>query len=132
MFTAHTNQFGEVRQKVLSIEAKIASMAASQSEGGGDKGRGDGFMSHKSLVPKIFGKDKSGYRRFRDDMLDYMEATKPGMRRLLKAYEKADQVDMVELQGLAVEHPELFTDRLKSQVYIALKACTEGDARTVV
>ena len=42
----------------------------------------DGFMSRKSLCPKIFGKDKNAYRRFRDDMLDYLEAAKPGMRRL--------------------------------------------------
>ena len=131
VFATHTNAFGEVRQKVLDIEAKIANMASGHTKGD-DKGHDDGFMSRKSLCPKVFGKDKSAYRRFRDDMLDYMEACKPGMRRLLRAYEKTDQVGTADLQGLAAERPELFTDRLKSQVYIALKACTEGDARTVV
>ena len=35
VFAEHSNAFGEVRQKVLDIEAKIVGLASSHSEGGG-------------------------------------------------------------------------------------------------
>ena len=60
----------------------------------GSSGAARGFLPLKTMVPKVFGKTDSEWRRWQDDMIEYFDLVQPGMKALLKVLEKgSDEPD---------------------------------------
>ena len=118
--------FQDVKAKVELLEGEIRSKDST----GGYKTKG--FLPMKSMVPAVFGSAEEDWRKWQEDVADYMDTLRPSMRNLLKAAEKdAGPIDDSWVQSQSGVHPpEVLGDMVN--VFRALKALTQGEARTVV
>ena len=127
----HTAQaFGDVKAKVEKLEADV--QKANLGKGPGSAATTHGFLPMKSLVPAVFGSSEEHWRGWQDDVADYLDSQKPGMKGLLKTAEKEiGQLDeaWVREQGLV---NNVNAGGEQANVYRALKALTSGEAKTVV
>ena len=128
----HTAQaFGDVKAKVEKLEADI-------QRGNLGKGSGSttttthGFLPIKSLVPAVFGSSEEHWRGWQDDVADYLDSQKPGMKAVLKTAEReAGQLDDTWSSNQGLVH-NVNVGGEQANVYRALKALTSGEAKTVV
>ena len=71
-------------QNLKSVEASRGSAAARFSDGG----KMGGFLPWKQLTPKTFGSKDEQWRDWVDEVRDYFDAVRPGMKEMLIAAEK--------------------------------------------
>ena len=124
----HTaDAFHEVRNKVNELEATMVNF-----KGGTSEKNFKGYLPTKNLVPKMFGNIEEEWRKWQDDVMDYMDTQRPGMRAFLKKVEaEPNKIDEEWIAAQSAVHPpEVVKDKVN--VYRALKGLTEGEARMVV
>ena len=124
----HTaDAFNEVRNKVNELETMMSSF-----KGGTPEKNFKGYLPTKNLVPKMFGNIEEEWRKWQDDVMDYMDTQRPGMRAFLKKVEtEPNKIDEEWIAAQSTAHPpEVIKDKVN--VYRALKGLTEGEARMVV
>ena len=125
--TAQT--FGEVKLKVEKLEADIQR---------GSVGKGPsyavthGYLPMKTMVPAVFGGTDEQWRGWQEDIADYVDSQKRGMKGVLKAAEKEiGPLDDFWVSEQTMKHA-VDAKGEKANVYRALKALTSGEAKTVV
>ena len=126
--------FLEVKAKVELLEAELQHRNSGNTNNSGGTGPGHqrGFLPMKSLVPAVFGSAEDQWRSWQDDIADYLDTVRPGMKRFLKAAEQENGVmDAQWLTDQLAFHPADVVGE-KANVYRTLKALTTGEARTVV
>ena len=121
--------FVEVKTKVDQLEAEIQR---------GNLGKGPkepathGYLPMKSLVPAAFGNSEDQWRGWQDDVMDYIESQKAGMKAVLKAAEKeSGALDEDWMRDMILQYSVNAVGE-RANLYRALKALTTGEARTVV
>ena len=120
------NAFQQVKAKVDDMEG------ASGTADNGLRGRWRGFIPAKNMVPNKYDNAEEKWRTWQDDVMDYLDAMKPGMRKMLKAVEAKDgNVTDEWLASMIEYHPEEVVGD-GEHVWMALKQLTEGEARKVV
>ena len=134
LFSETGQTFREVANKVMSMQADID--ALNQNTGKTGRAGEEKYLPRKYMMPKPFGKDPSGWKRFRDDMSEYFDMVSPGMSSLLKRTERHtgpfDSAWESEVCGHDSRYRALLTDDHMAAVYATLKKLTEGEANTVV
>ena len=132
LYSKTAEAFAQVVKKVSDLEQATADKSSS----GGNAGTGAfrGYLPAKSMIPGKFGSAEEGWRKWQDDVCDYMDAITPGMRKLLKAVElETGAVDDAWIANKLAEgkySTKALTDGVS--VYRLLKVLTEGEAHMVV
>ena len=75
------NAFQQVKAKVEGLEGGSGTVDNST------RGRWRGFIPAKQMVSSKFDNAEEKWRTWQDDVMDYLDAMKPGMRKMLKAVE---------------------------------------------
>ena len=128
----HTAQaFASVKEKVEQLEYEILQ----QKGAGGIKGASgatSGFIPIKSMVPPAFNGADEQWRSWQEDIADYLDAQKPGIKKVLNAAEK----EIAPIDDTWVRDKGLMysvdADGQRANVHRALKALTTGEAKLVV
>ena len=128
----HTAQaFGNVKAKVEQLEAEILQRGTPGKSHMGSTAT-QGYLPMKSMVPSVFGNSEEQWRGWQDDVADYVDSQRRGMKVVLKAAEQEmgpiDEQWMLE-QG---HKHQVNAEAEKANLYRALKALTTGEAKTVV
>ena len=86
----------------------------------------------ENMNPKPFGSREEHWRDWVDEVLDYMDVVKPGMKELLTVAERSRDNEVVDEAWAKLRNPELGAEAI--QVWRALKKLTEdfSEARQVV
>ena len=97
------------------------------------------LMPTKHMIPKAMGSDSSKWREFRQDVEEWLNSFRPGMREVLKAIANAQEgtvVDYTYLEGfrsLVHEHggdlDELYAGR--GLLYSAMRMITTEEAKSI-
>ena len=124
--TAQT--FAEVRDKVEQMEKQLDEKATDRNTGSNSHG----FLPVKSMVPPVFGGSEDKWRSWQDDVSDYIDSQKAGLKVVMKAAEKS--VDPISDLWMAEQTIQsgIGVEKHKANLYRALKQLTSGEARTVV
>eukprot|EP00973_Karenia_brevis_P081212 11259935-Karenia_brevis.AAC.1 len=51
-----------------------------------------GYLPHKTTVPKVLGEKVETWRNWKEDVTDFLDAANPGMKNMLKAVEKEQEL----------------------------------------
>ena len=131
LYGATGQAFADIKGKVDNLEHEFRQRH--RGSGGTSKsGKEKGYLPIKSLVPAVFGEDEGQWRKWQEDVSDYLDTLQPGMRDWLKVVEKAtDIVDDEWVTKNRAGHPADVVDDATA-LFIALKALTTGEARMVV
>ena len=130
LHTQTAQAFAEVRVKVEEMEKNL-------DQGGGgraspEKTSTHGFLPMKAMVPEVFGSSEDKWRAWQEDVADYLDSQKPGLKGTLKAAEKENTpIDDLWINAQSLE-TKLNLELHKANIYRALKALTTGEARTVI
>ena len=92
-----------MRGKTPSMEWKWHGKGGGGDDGGRDGRKPKGYLPLKDLVPSKLGKEVAGWRRWKEDILDFLDTQQPGMRGFLK--------DMAGVEG----RPDPLEDFLKKK-----------------
>mgnify|MGYP000571085284 CR=1 FL=1 len=99
--------------------------------GKGRDSQSEGYIPAKMLMPKTFSDKPEDWRAWREDVLDWIDSSNPGVKDVLEEIGKMEEWDEFDitliLQGKA--------DRVKedtTQLWRALERVTEGESRKVV
>ena len=88
-----------------------------------------GFMPVKEIMPKVYGGRLEEWRNWKDDMEDYADTVKPGMKEVMKEVE--GEKDPINKGWRSLANQEL-----REKQYLALwrllKGRTEEEARKVI
>lgn len=123
--------FQQVKVKVEELEATIQHNK-DVGGGGGGWAKTCGFLPIKAIMPQVFGTKEGEWRRWHEDLGDYLDTRRPGLKRLLREAEgRKDPVDEAWVEANVGGHA---AEVLKASVdvYRALKALTKEEARSVV
>lgn len=126
--------FLEVKAKVELLEAELHQRSGGNANNAGGTGPSHqkGFLPMKSLVPAVFGSVEDQWRSWQEDIADYLDTVRPGMKRFLKvAEQESGAMNTQWLTDQLAVHPADVVGE-KANVYRTLKALTTGEARTVV
>jgi hypothetical protein len=93
----------EVLGKMASLEGKWQGKGGGGKDGGEDGRRQKGYLPFKDLMPSKLGKEVAGWRRWKEDILDFLDTQQPGMRGFLK--------DMVGVEGRPDPGAEFLRDK---------------------
>ena len=86
----------------------------------------------ENMIPKTFGSKDESWRDWVDEVRDYFDLVKPGMKQLLIDAEMARDTDVIDGNWAANRNPQLGSEAV--QLWRALKKLTEdgSEARQVV
>ena len=135
--TSLADLYGKTAQAFVDVKTKVEKLEADILQRGSDsKGTHStskmGFIPIKSMVPAVFGKHEDEWRGWQEDVADYLEAQRPGMKALLKAAEKeTGPIDDLWMRQRRTEYL-VDVEGERANVYRALKALTVGEAKVVV
>ena len=115
--------------QVLKSNVSGGGLPAAADVGGGKLG---GFIPWKSMTPKAFGGKEEGWRDWVDEIRDYMDLIRPGMKQLLIDAEMERDATIVDVDWACNRSPALGAESVA--VWRALKKLTEegAEARQVV
>ena len=65
----------------------------------------EGYIPQKDLIPKVFSDKTEDWRAWREDVLDWIDASNPGVKDVLEAINKWEDWDEFELQLLLQGKP---------------------------
>ena len=123
--------FQEVKAKVESLEQEPLQFRDSGAGGGGGA-KHKGFLPIKEQLPGKFGKNEDEWRRWQEDVSEYLDTMQPGLRDVLKDAEKATmEISATWLQDEAARHTTC-TPVNSVHLFRALRALTEAEARMVL
>ena len=90
------------------------------------------YIPLKDRKPKPLGDKEEGWRAWKEDTEDYLDQGKPGMKKLLQAVAKKEDLDDVEwwLEGKREYGEVLVSDSHSVELWRTLQTLTEGQPRT--
>ena len=91
----------------------------------------EGYIPQKDLIPKVFNDKPEDWRAWREDVLEWIDASNPGIKDVLEAINKWEDWDEFELQ-LLLQGKTTRVRNDKTPLWRALKKVTEGESRRVV
>ena len=113
--------FDQMKEKIMEVEHNAGSRGG---QGGGPEGRLSGYIPTKNMLPKVYSGKVEEWKLWKDEVADYIEMIKPGMKSHLKKVGAGEG-----------EQPDgTFPDWLGQGVdlYRALKQLTDGEAKKMV
>ena len=124
---------GRIDELTRHVESIRTGAAGSYTPGG--QGRDDklgGFIPWKQMTPNTFGNKEEVWREWVEEVRDYLDAVKPGMKTLLIEIEKEKDASSVDSQWAINKDPRLGAESI--HMWRALKQLTEDHsvARQVV
>ena len=130
LYGGTADAFGQVREKVEKIERDIRERASASADSGASRHRG--FLPLRSMVPASFDAKDEEWRRWSEDVVDYMDSIRPGMAAWLKLI--ANHAGTVDEDWITANEGSTDPEVLKESVNVfrALKSLTKGEARVVV
>ena len=128
----------QVKKELESIKAEIlllksnpggGTFGAAAGVGGGKLG---GFIQWKDLLPKAFGSREEAWRDWVEEVRDYLDLIRPGMKAMLMAAELERDTVVIDAAWAAGRDPQLGAE--STAMWRALKKLTEEgtEARQVV
>eukprot|EP00973_Karenia_brevis_P037538 5179959-Karenia_brevis.AAC.1 len=100
----------------------------------GKSGQAQGYLPHKTTVPKTLGDKVENWRMWKEDVMDFLDTSNPGMKELLKTVEK--ETDLVTKEWLEEEvrmgRHVVGVAMDGVRLWRALKGLTEAEARKIV
>ena len=88
--------FNRTQMAVTNLEAKVTALSEEVKRGGGvggaDRLSGRGYIPQKHMVPEVFTDKIHEWRQWQEDVEDYMDTINPGMKALLQAINREDDV----------------------------------------
>ena len=129
------NLHTKTEQAVIKLESKIEEVdkkTQDQSQGHGRQGVYKGYLPQKNTIPDKFSGKAEDWRMWQEEVSDYFDSMRPGMKKLLEDVEKeADTVDIAWRQkNRGNRDPKVLGDGL--EVWRALKKLTHGEAKKIV
>ena len=122
--------FQEIKTKVEALETEIAQFRVHGTGGGGAQTKG--FLPIKEQLPGKFGKTEEEWRRWQEDVTEYFDTVRPGLKDVLKEAEKSkDAIDPAWLVNMANKSPVCTPDN-SVHLFRALRTLTEAEARMVL
>merc|ERR1712155_306559 len=99
-------EFDAIRLEMENLKSESArrSSAGRHVDSGG--GKLGGFIPWKSMTPKNFGAKEEQWREWVDEVRDYMDVIKPGMKDILIKAEKLRDTVTVDAAWATTENPE--------------------------
>ena len=95
-----------------------------------------GLLPTKSLLLAPFsGADETKWREWSEDILDSLDAVRPGLKAVLKdaaAVKEEGGLDEFWLANASTAHGLREGARCREEIYAALKGLTSGEAKNVV
>ena len=120
--------FEEVRNRFNELQDEIAGGKNADTQGSRSTGGMNGFLPAKALVPPVFKGEEEKWRAWQEDMADYLDGQRRGLKAVMKDAEKEPNPitdAWVNARGIdAMTH--------SINLYRALKALTLSEARMVV
>ena len=122
-----------VERRVKAVENALAVGALGHRTPRDDmSGRPDeGYIPKKDLIPKVFNDKPEDWRAWREDVLEWMDASNQGIKEVLEAINKWEDWDEFDLQ-LLLQGKSTRVQKDKTPLWRALKKVTEGESRRVV
>ena len=120
--------------EVRKLDNKISHMnTGTGAQAGGGSGDGDGgfdrqksFLPIKNLVPVVFKGDVTMWRKWRNNVISYMETIRPGMKRVLEeVMRKSNAPGPTYAENKSNELGEPWIKECKEKLYRALQELTE-------
>ena len=143
-YTAADKAMTDINVKISIIEAKLNTSSSSMSGStdiyerlkkleenrGNERREGKAkYLPMKNLIPKVMTDKVEEWRRWKEDTMDYLDMTNPGMKDFLEDLEAQDYpISEVWLQARGA--PEITGERVA--IWRPLKALTGGEARDVI
>jgi len=124
---AQGEAIGRLQQQVEDL--RNTGGGGSQGHGGGSAEKIFGYLPLKEMVPNIFDGKLEGWRKWKDDVIDFAEMMRPGVKELLKEAELEEVTVGTTWTGKS-GNPLAQMEMIR--IWRLLKQKTEGEARKVV
>ena len=114
------------------VDAQIHELMKTAASGTG-KHNEKGYLPQKNRIPKTFDDEYSQWRQWREDVEDYVDTARGGMKKFLKKIVKMDGITdelRMEASKDPIIGPLVTGDGV--ELWRALKGLTTGEARKVV
>ena len=133
-FTQLENDLKEIYQRtatsVREMEVKIANLEQHGAHGGGERD-GRSYLPQKSMIPKVFEDKLEEWRRWTEDVSDYIDTQCKGVKELLAEIDTTEEdIDYRWREEKSGMYPPAVLDQVK--LYRALKKLTTGESLKVV
>ena len=121
-------------QAVINLDIKIVELEKkTQGHGQGQaQGAYRGYVPQKSTIPDNFSGKSEDWRAWQEEVMDYFDSIRPGMKKLLEEVEKMDEAanEQWRRRNRRLYDQKLMDDGL--EIRRALKKLTTGEARKIL
>ena len=130
LYNKSSGGIGDIRDELVKILTRLDALENSGSgSGGAFKDRG--YLPMKSTIPKIYTDKLDQWRKWKADVIDFVDEQKPGMKHILETIGKMkDDASERWVTSQGYTYGPLGAEVTK--LYRALKGLTDGEARNVL
>ena len=132
---AHRQQGLDMEEKFRKMEEMLEGMKTritNTEAKGTDERKCIGYINMKNKEPKVFGEKPDDWKKWKDDMGDFLDAHNPGIKKLLKEIAETKEEISDEWKNARNQKYEQRLLKDGDKVWNTLRQLTNVDARKIV